>query len=105
MILAGMLGGLIGRGEFFSEINEPRRLKNCNYFRRELKIMNSAIALHKKEQRAQSIKIANNDPVPSDLCEAIDQGLRDISRGDYVEIRRSHISEDVDKLFESFKED
>ena len=73
--------------------------------------MNHAIALRKKEQKAQLIKIANgndrsyNEPVTSDLCEAIDQGLRDISRGDYVEIRRNHVSEDVDKLFESFKED
>jgi len=62
--------------------------------------MNNAIALSAKNQNTHRIKLAENELSKSDLCEAIDQGLRDVARGDYVEIRRSHISEDVDKLFE-----
>ena len=67
--------------------------------------MNSTIALRAKNQKSQPIRLAENEPAKSDLCEAMDQGLRDVARGDYVEIRRNNISEDVDKLFQSFKED
>jgi len=74
--------------------------------------MHNTLALHGKggklrgkEKKAQRIKLAENESIKTDLCEAIDQGLRDIAKGDFVEIRRTHITDDVDKLFESFKED
>jgi len=37
------------------------------------------------------------------LREAIVEGLQDIERGDYYEVRRDHIDEDISALFRTFR--
>jgi len=66
--------------------------------------MGTAIALKSlvKKSARHNRKAAATIAVESQttpLGEAMIEGLRDIARGDYFEIRREHIHEDVEALF------